>query len=368
MMPVKPSHLVTDFLDLVQDGLFRAALDDAAFVLGDGAEGAAAEAAAHDVDREADHLPRRDFRALICGVRPARIGQVVDVIHLLGGERNRRRIEPHVAVAVLLHQRAGIAGIGFQVQYARGVGIHDRVAAHQLVGRQADDGVRAVELGLAVDLDHVSLGVFGSGFAGRRRAGFPGFIQCRFHRVGVGMRMHRTRRIHVRGIHFRPAFGDTFTQEGRAAQVGDVGDGLALGQAVRQFHQRTLGIAVEQDVGLGIHQHRAPHLVRPVVVVGNTAQASLDAADHQRGVGIRFAAALGIHQHGAIRALAALAVGRVGIVGADFAVGGIAVDHAVHVPCRHAEIQVGLAKRLERFRRLPVRLGDDTDAEPLRLQ
>ena len=39
---------------------FRAALDDAALMLGDRAEGAAAEAAALDRDREADHLVGRD--------------------------------------------------------------------------------------------------------------------------------------------------------------------------------------------------------------------------------------------------------------------------------------------------------------------
>jgi hypothetical protein len=53
---------VADGLDLVEDRFLRAALDDAALVLGDRAEGAAAEAAAHDVDGEADHLPGRDLR------------------------------------------------------------------------------------------------------------------------------------------------------------------------------------------------------------------------------------------------------------------------------------------------------------------
>src|SRR4029077_16007299 len=43
-------------LDLAQHRVLRAALDDAALVLGDRAEGAAAEAAALDRDREADHL------------------------------------------------------------------------------------------------------------------------------------------------------------------------------------------------------------------------------------------------------------------------------------------------------------------------
>ena len=44
-------------LDFAQDGFLRAVLDDAALVLGNGAEGTAAEAAAHDIHGEADHFP-----------------------------------------------------------------------------------------------------------------------------------------------------------------------------------------------------------------------------------------------------------------------------------------------------------------------
>src|SRR5262249_130081 len=55
-------HGVAHRLDLAQHGALRAALDDAALVLGDRAEGAAAEAAALNGDREADHLPGGDTR------------------------------------------------------------------------------------------------------------------------------------------------------------------------------------------------------------------------------------------------------------------------------------------------------------------
>ena len=59
---------------------------------------------------------------------------------------------------------------------------------------------------------------------------------------------------------------------------------LAGGQAVRDLDDRALGVAVDQQVGLGVDQHRAAHLVGPVVVVGDAAQARLDAADHDRHV------------------------------------------------------------------------------------
>ena len=56
-------HVVAHLLDLAQHRRLGAVLDDAPLVLGDRAEGAAAEAAAHDGDREADHLVGRDLRA-----------------------------------------------------------------------------------------------------------------------------------------------------------------------------------------------------------------------------------------------------------------------------------------------------------------
>ncbi|HSD95894.1 MAG TPA: hypothetical protein VLB06_02020, partial [Sulfuricaulis sp.] len=38
-------------------------------------------------------------------MRQALVRQLVDAVHFLRGQRQRRRIEPHVAIAVTLHQR-----------------------------------------------------------------------------------------------------------------------------------------------------------------------------------------------------------------------------------------------------------------------
>src|SRR5690606_5099995 len=52
----KAGYLVTNVFHFAQDRFFRTALDNAAFVFGDRAEGAATKTAAHDVHRKADHL------------------------------------------------------------------------------------------------------------------------------------------------------------------------------------------------------------------------------------------------------------------------------------------------------------------------
>jgi hypothetical protein len=75
-------------------------------------------------------------RTLGCGA--AGVGQVEHQVHLGGGQRDGGRVDPHVAraraFAVALHQRAGVAGVGLEVQHAVGVGVEHRVAFHLLVG------------------------------------------------------------------------------------------------------------------------------------------------------------------------------------------------------------------------------------------
>ena len=58
----------------------------------------------------------------------------------------------------------------------------------------------------------------------------------------------------------------------------------------------------------------------------------------------------------------------VGIVGANFSIRRVTVDHGVHVARGHAEKEVRLTERAEGIGALPIGLVDDADPEPLRLQ
>ena len=108
-------------------------------MLGDRTKSTAPKTTAHDVDAEANHLPRRNFGGAIVaailigisGMWTACVGQIKHMVHLSGGERNGRRVDPHiacgVALAMRLHQTACVAGVGFQMQHAVGVGVQHRV-------------------------------------------------------------------------------------------------------------------------------------------------------------------------------------------------------------------------------------------------
>jgi hypothetical protein len=102
--------------------------------------------------------------------------------------------------------------------------------------------------------------------------------------------------------------------------------------------------------------------------MGDPAQRAFDAAEHDRHVAERFAAALRIDDHRTVGPPSAFATGRVAVVVAKSPVGRVAVDHGVHVAAGDAEEQGRAAERSERLGALPVRLGDDADAEAMRLE
>ena len=143
---------------------------------------------------------------------------------------------------------------------------------------------------------------------------------------------------------------------------------MTVGQTLGHFNNGALGVAVQQDIGAGVDQDRVAYTVLPVVVVRDAAQGGLDAAEYDRHILVGFLATLAVHQARTVRTFTGHAARGVGVVGADFLVGGVAVDHRVHVAGRDAEEQVRLAELHEVVFGLPVGLGNDPDAKPLGFQ
>ena len=245
---------------------------------GDRTERTAAETAAHDADGKADHFPRRQLGVAIAGMGGAGIGRVVDRVHFRRRQRDRRRLT-HTSC-----RRGAAPGRGrwtrcFQMQRARGVGVKRRVGGHRLERRQPHH--HALALG---------------------------------HARGV---------VHVGPVGDAPPLGDGVADGDGAANVLHRPDRLAGGGAGGDLDDGAFGVAIDQDVGLGVEQQRAAHLVRPVIVMGDAAQRRLDAAQNHGHVLVRLAAALGIDQGGAVGPSAALAAGGIGDVGTDAPVRGV---------------------------------------------
>ena len=186
--------------------------------------------------------------------------------------------------------------------------------------------------------------------------------------VRVGNRLNAARFVHTGRIHAGPAWQCALAHHCGITDIMDLTDFFAGSQTVCHFHQRTFAVAVDQHIGFGIHQHRAAHGIRPVIVVSDATQAGFNAAQDNRHIFISFFTALAVNQRGAIRTLATHVAGGIGIVVAQFAVSGIAVDHRVHVAGGDAEKQVRFAQTHEIFFIAPVRLRNDAHAKALRFQ
>ena len=91
-------------------------------------------------------------------------------------------------------------------------------------------------------------------------------------------------------------------------------DWLARGQAVSERDNCPFGVTEDQQVGFRIGQYRTPHLVRPIIVVGDAAQTCLNRADHDVGLGIRLAAALGIDHDRSIWSFVGFTVRSIGVL------------------------------------------------------
>ena len=349
-------------------------------MLGNGAKRTAPKAATHDIDAEANHLPSRDFghvvvaAVFVCVARvwAACVGQVKNIVHLSRGEWYGGRGDPHItcgyALTMGLDQCACVAGIGFQVQHAIGMGVKHGIAFDLLVRRQTNDGavtrrhpdlaLRSVYGGRQRRIDHKGqrfdgrIGLGSCNLGNRLSLVLPRagcallFGHIGDHHVRVDMRFYPARRIHTGGINLKPAlrcFVTRAADERRAANIGHGGYGFFGGQAVCNFNNRTLGVAVQQQITFGIHHHRAANFVRPVVVMRNPAQAAFNAAQNNRHILEGFSGALAVHECGTIRPLAANIARCVGVVRPDFVISRIAVDHAVHVAGGDAPKQVWLA-------------------------
>ena len=220
------------------------------------------------------------------------------MVHLLRGQRLLGRVLDHIAPLFLigLHQPFGDEGVGVAVLGIKALGVSPAVSGQGLVGGEHQIVVDVLQL--------------------------PGLVDG-------------------------------------APDVGDVGDVQTAVQGVSYFYDAPLAHAVKQQVRLGVQQQRALHAVGPVVVVGQTAEAGLNAAHHNGLVGIGPADVVAVDGGGVVRPLSDDAAGSKGVRFPALFGHGVVVDHRVHVAAHHQKGQTGFPQGLDAGGVLPVWLGDD---------
>ena len=268
------------------------------------------------------------------------------------------------------------------MQHAVGVGIQHRIGFELFVRRQADDAAltrRHFELALALQCGQVGvglkvqdLGVLRIGH-GLRLIFALTRLPLRFglfadHQIRVDVRLYTARRVDVGGVDFIPTLRRLATHKRCATHVGDLLHRLFGRQAMGDFNNSALGVAIEQQIAFAVNHDGAAHFVRPIIVMRDAAQRAFNAAQNNGHVVVGLFAALAVDQCGAVGTFAADVAGGVGVVAANFAISRVTVDHGIHVARGHAEEQIGFAQGFEGFGALPIGLGNDADPKTLVLQ
>ena len=153
-----------------------------------------------------------------------------------------------------------------------------------------------------------------------------------------------------------------------AIDIGNLVDGQSRVERVGDLDDRVLAHAVDEDVGARVEQYRALELVLPVVVVGQAAQARLDAADDDGGVLERLADEVAVDRDGTIGTVPLLATGGIGVGVAAVLGHRIVVDHGVHVAGADEKAQARLAEHGDAGGVGPVGLTDDAHLVAVRVE
>ena len=271
------------------------------------------------------NLPGGNARAVVRRMGAAGVRQFVDVIHFLRGQRNWRRRQPDIAIAVALHQRPRIAGIGFLVQHAGGARVSLGIGRHLFVRRQADHDMiagHAAFVGTCRDRRRALRSSLPAASKADtpRRAHPRNPDRSRWRRRDAPSRLVPAR--HCRKAATRPwnpsgSSGGLCRTSSR--NVRCAGARPRCRQAPPARRERLPGNAARKP------SRRDRDVCRPRRSV----------CRHRR---------------------------------AASAVGGVAVDHGIHVPGGDAEEQVRPPQRAERVCRMPIGLRNDAHAETMCLQ
>ena len=144
-----------------------------------------------------------------------------------------------------------------------------------------------------------------------------------------------------------------------AVDIGDLIDGQSRVERVGDLDNCVLAHAVDEDVGARVEQYRALELVLPVIVVGQAAQARLDATDNDGDILKRLADKVAVDRDGSVGAVTLLAAGGIGVGVAAVLGHRIVVDHRVHVTGADEKAQARLAEHADAGGVGPVGLADD---------
>ncbi|MPM75133.1 hypothetical protein SDC9_122124 [bioreactor metagenome] len=153
-----------------------------------------------------------------------------------------------------------------------------------------------------------------------------------------------------------------------SGDIGDFRDRFPRLQRLGNLKNRALAHAIYQNIRACVIENAMPHTIVPIVVVCESSQTRLYAAENERHAHISLAAAVGVDNSRMVGAFARHAVFGIRVRIPPGAGDGIVVDHAVQIAGGHEKPKLRFAKRLKRLCAVPVRLRNQADRIPPALQ
>ena len=288
-------------LSLPQKRFVASGLDDPTLMEGQSAEAAASEASSVAGQGEQDLRDGRDASLrLIGGVIIVHIGQFIDIIQFLGRQRPGGGILYHIPfLPIFFHQGSCREKVGVLI------------------------------------LDQKAPGVFQ--------------LICR---KGVKVRKQDTVSLlqHVRHI---------LSLVHRSGNIGDILRCDAAVQCIRHLHDGQFAHAVQQKICSGIHENGMLESVGPVVIMCQSAQAGLNASDHDGDLLIFSADQIAVHNGGIVRSPPGFPAGGVCIEASSFLIHRKMIHHGIHIAGAHQKTKSWFPKHGNTLLVRPVRLRDD---------
>ena len=170
-------------------------------------------------------------------------------------------------------------------------------------------------------------------------------------------------------LHRRVAAGvGAVGQEAGTLHVGDLLHRHLGGQLGSDLPGGALAHAVDQQVGLAVHQHRAAHLVLPVVIVGVAAQRRFQSADDEGDVAKGLPHPVGIDDGGPVGAESRTISRGIGVILTAALGHGVMGHHGIQIARRKHHAQTGTSQGGKGRDVPPVGLGQHGHTVALLLQ
>ena len=283
-------------------------------------------------DAELDHLVGGDAFALVFRVRKASVRQVETAVQLFGSERRVRRIDDDVAPSCSLQKSLSVHFVALFLDVSEVLGVKLGLLQAILV---------------AVEHDVVLLDASGYLFLLADEGNLVGHLGHHLaHHLSCDTRLSI-----LVVVKFRMEAID------------------CLVEPLNELQRGLFSHSICDEVGIAILKDAGAETLLPIVVVHHSAQACLDASEHDGHIGKELPEDVGIDDGGVLWTQVVPPVGTVCILAPEAAGSGVFVHHAVHASGRDAEEETGTSQLLEVAKiPVPVGLGHDSYAQALCLE